>query len=752
MKGNIYRIEGMHCASCATIIDKKLTKLDGVDSVSVNFATEKAVIEFDPEKVTVEKMNTELQQLGYSIANNVQDGVVSQGGGVNTESNQKRILDEYRAKTQFVLPVALFIFFVMMWELAAKTFASVPNLPMPMGLFNMLSLVIATITMFWVGQPFIQGVVRFVRFRVANMDTLIGIGTMTAYIYSAIIVLLPAVRELFGLPGYTYFDVVIVVIGFVTLGKYLETRSKQKTGEAIQKLLGLQAKTALVVRGGVEMEIPLAEVVVGDHIIVKPGGKIPVDGKILSGSTSIDEAMISGEPIPIDKQPGDLVIGATINKQGSIVFEATKVGEDTLLAQIIQMVENAQGSRAPIQALVDKISSVFVPIVLVIALTSLIAWLVIGIPALGLATALSYGILSFVGVLIIACPCALGLATPTAIIVGVGKGALHGILVKDAESLETLARVNTVVLDKTGTLTKGTPVVTDVVVIDSNYTEKDIILKAGSVEQMSEHPLATAVVSAAKAYGDALPPVEAFQAREGVGVEGRVAGVAVTVAKPKLSAPDARLSELEAMGKTVVVVSLGGKPVGYIALADTLKDEAKVAVANLHKLGVKVIMLTGDNARAASHIGEQAGIDQVIAEVLPSEKADTIETLKREGRIVAMVGDGINDAPALVAAQVGIAMATGTDIAIESAGITLLNGDLAKLSDSIKLGRATMRTVKQNLFFAFIYNVVGIPIAAGVLFPIWGIILNPVFAGLAMAGSSVSVVGNALRLQAKKIR
>lgn len=760
MKGKIYRIEGMHCASCATIIDKKLGKLEGVHSTQVNFATEKAMIDFDESKVTVAGMNEEITKLGYTLVEDKPQGGTSETSGMDhsehlglmqSKSAKEQELQAYKAKAEFVLPLALFVFVIMMWDIAARSFPQVPNLPMPMELFNIISMVLAAPVMFWIGKPFIQGVTRFMQYRVANMDTLIGIGTLTAFTYSTILTLMPQVRELLSLPEFVYFDVVIVVIGFVTIGKYLEMRSKQKTGEAIEKLLALQAKTALVIRNGKEVEISISEVVVGDVIVVKPGGKIPVDGKILTGDTAIDESMITGESIPVDKKPGDIVVGATINKQGSITYEATKVGSDTLLAHIIKMVEEAQGSKAPIQALVDKISSVFVPVVLVIAFSSLLAWILIGIPIVGSSAAISYGILSFVGVLVIACPCALGLATPTAIIVGVGKGASNGILVKNAESLQMLSKVDTIVLDKTGTITKGVPEVTNVVVLDSAYTEEQVVAFAGSVEKMSEHPLAEAVVSYAERDGKQLSKADSFIAHEGVGVEAQVDGIHVLISKPDKNGEDARLTGLEGEGKTVVVVFINQKKVGYIALADTLKDVAKESVKTLQGMGIDVILLTGDNERAAKHIGAQVGIKTVIAGVLPHEKASKIETLQKEGHIVAMAGDGINDAPALTQAHVGIAMGTGTDIAIESAGITLLHGDISKIAKAIKLSKLTLRTVKQNLFWAFIYNIVGIPIAAGLLYPLWGIILNPVFAGLAMAGSSVSVVGNALRLKAKKL-
>jgi Cu2+-exporting ATPase/Cu+-exporting ATPase len=754
MKKTIFNVQGMHCSSCSAIISKKISKLEGVHAIDVNFATEKAKIEFDESKVSVEKMNDEVRKLGYILHDTEtmsgMDHSQHLGLSMSKEMKEKE-LAEQQGKTEFVLPIALFTFVLMMWDISARTLSFVPNFPIPMELFNIITMILATVVMFWIGKPFVSGVSKFIEYRVANMDTLIGIGTLTAYLYSTIIVLLPQVRDLLQAPEYTYFDVVIVVIGFVTFGKYLEARSKQKTGEAIEKLLGLQAKTALVVRDGKEVEIPVEEVVLGDSIIVKPGQKIPVDGTIIEGSTSIDESMITGEPIPVDKKVGDVVIGATINKQGSFIFEATKVGSNTVLSQIIKMVEDAQGSKAPIQALADRISAVFVPTVLFVALLTLVAWIVVGTPIIGQTLAVSYGILSFVGILVIACPCALGLATPTAIIVGVGKGAEYGILVKDAESLELLSKVDTVVLDKTGTITKGRPEVTDIVSLDSSYNEQELLTVVASVEKLSEHPLAQAIVKSATAKNISFLQATDFIALEGVGVKANLSDKKVYIHKPEKENSNEEIKTLQKEGKTVIVVEVNEKVIGFIALSDTLKKEAVEAVASLHKKGIKVIMLTGDNRLAAEYIAKQAHIDTVIAEVLPQEKASKIEALQKEGGIVAMVGDGINDAPALVQAHVGIAMATGTDVAIESAGITLLHGDIQKISQAIQLSKMTMRTVKQNLFWAFIYNIVGIPIAAGLLYPIWGIILNPVFAGLAMAFSSVSVVSNSLRLKVTRL-
>ncbi|ETB63969.1 TPA: cadmium-translocating P-type ATPase [Candidatus Nomurabacteria bacterium] len=746
MKNKIFKIEGMHCASCATIISKEVSKLPGINKVNVNFANEKAKIDFDENKTNLEIMNSSIEKLGYHI-------VDQEGSTPYNQMKTKSDIEEInnKSKTKFIMPISIIVFFIMMWDILAKTSSLVPNIPIPMELLNTIMMIISTIVLFYIGKPFLKGVTRFIRYGKANMDTLIGIGTLTAYIYSSIITLFPQVNMAMNLPDYTYFDVVIVVIGFITFGKYLESRSKKKTGEAIEKLIKLGAKTAIVKRDGKEIEIEVSEVKVGDMIIVKPGMKIPVDGKITEGTTSIDESMITGESMPVDKKVGDIVTGATINKQGSIVFEATKVGEETVLSSIIKMVENAQGSKAPIEALADRVSNIFVPTVLIVAFITLILWMIIGIPILGKSIAISYGLLSFVGILVIACPCALGLATPTAIIVGVGKGAEHGILIKDAESLEKLSKVDTIVLDKTGTITKGKPEVTNIVSLDSIYKETDIIKITASLEALSEHPLGLAIKNYALSQNIILNKVDDFAALEGIGVKGKIKDLNVFIHKPEDKDINEELRELQNEGKTVIIIEVENKKIGLMALSDTIKDNAKETINKLHKKGIKVIMLTGDNHLAAKYIADQVNIDNVYSEVLPKDKIDKIISLQKEGRIVAMAGDGINDAPALTEADVGIAMATGSDIAIESAGITLLNGDIHKLSEAIILSKKTFATVKQNLFWAFIYNVIGIPIAAGILFPIWGIILNPIFAGLAMALSSVSVVGNSLRLKVKKI-
>jgi P-type Cu+ transporter len=558
---------------------------------------------------------------------------------------------------------------------------------------------------------------------------------------------------------HTYFDVTIVIIGFILLGKYLEARSKLKTGEAIEKLLGLQAKTALVERDGKEIRIPIEQVVKDDVFIVKPGEKVAVDGEITSGQSSIDESMITGESIPVSKTTGDLVIGGTINKQGVLHVKATKVGNETMLSQIIAMVEQAQGSKAPIEAMADKVSGIFVPVVLVLAVLTFLVWAAAGfLGFLPLVDALSLGFVAVIGVLVIACPCALGLATPTAIIVGTGKGASKGILVKDAASLETLHKVTAIVFDKTGTLTKGQPEVTEVVT-SLGGSKRELLSIALSLEKNSSHPLADAIVKYAMAQEVETYPVSEFENVEGKGVRAVIQGdnVAIgnTVFMNELGVDMSKLHD-EFMAhtkeaKTVMMIASEKRLLGLIAVADVIKEESKEAIRQLHKLNITVAMITGDHQDVADAIAKELSIDTVFAQVLPSEKADKVKQLQSQGKIVAMVGDGVNDAPALAQADVGIAMGTGTDVAIEAADITLLKGDIAKLLSAVKLSKKTFAIIKQNLFWAFAYNVVGIPIAAGILYPLFGITLSPVFAGAAMAMSSVSVVTNSLRLKNARI-
>jgi len=762
-------VVGMHCASCAAIIKRKLEKLDGVESCSINYGTEKAQVSFDPHKITVPQMNEEIGKLGYSLVDSEMAPPMDHSPHVGHDmatpvSSDKAVKDrklaelaKLRRHVQIVLPMVAVSVLVMTWEIGANPLGLWPEMPEAiMEFFHHLLPIFATYTLFVIGVPYLEGMVRFFKYRVANMDTLVGIGTSVAFLYSFIVSAFDIVLAPYINTQQNYYDVTIVVIGFITLGKFLEARSKLKTGEAIEKLFGLQAKHALVFRDGKEVLIPVDEVVVDDIVIVKPGQKIPLDGVILEGKSSIDESMITGEPIPVDKGPEDIVIGATMNKQGSLRIKITKVGSDTMLSQIIKMVEEAQGSKAPIERMADQISAIFVPIVLVIAIVILFLWLLVGSQFMPFSQALTLGILSLVGILVIACPCAMGLATPTAIIVGVGKAAQNGILIKNAESLEKFNSINFVVMDKTGTITKGAPEVTDIQAVGS-HSEKQILQLLASLENHSEHPLALAIVEKAKEKKLNLHKVKDFEAIEGKGLKGVINGTQYFAGNLKLAADlkiavdEEIINAFASQGKTPVVFIVKKKVAGYIGIADTIKDDAKEAVQLLHKQGIKVAMLTGDNRRTAQYIGKQVGIDKVIAEVLPGDKAKEIQKLQKEGYKVAMVGDGINDAPALATADVGIAMGTGTDVAIESAGITLLGGHISKLPKAVTLARATMSIIKQNLFWAFFYNTLGIPIAAGVLYPFFGILLNPAIAGAAMGFSSVSVVANSLRLKTKQI-
>ncbi len=755
MTTQTYSVKGMHCASCAAIIAKKLSKVEGIKEVNVNLATETAKLEFEDKGLTPEALNEVINKYGYSLEVEQSSGALSAtvSDSAKKREEKEQELHAQLRKVQFALPVALLVFLLMMWDIGSMFFHVIPHLPVSMELLNIFFMLLSTWMVFRTGAPFLHGIVMFIRSGAASMDTLIGIGTLTAYLYSAVITLIPSVKQFLHAPDSTYFDVTIVVIGFVLLGKYLEARSKMKTGEAIEKLIGLQAKSALVRRSGVEIEIPVEQVRKGDTIIVKPGEKLPVDGIITAGYSSIDESMVTGESIPVDKKAGDKVIGSTINKQGAFTFTASSVGSETVLARIIRMVEEAQGSKAPIQQIADQVAGIFVPVVLVIAVLTFLIWLTVGTSYLGFSASLSYGIMGMVGILVIACPCALGLATPTAIIVGIGKGAEYGILIRNAESLEKLSSIDTVVFDKTGTITTGNPQVTDIISLDKERNVTSLLQLAATIENHSEHPLAQAIVEAARKQQLTPGEITHFKSLEGIGVSAMINNTQVNIRRPiesEKTMPE--LQKLQEEGKTVVLIEEDGRCSGLIALGDTVKSHALEAVASLQRKGLQVIMLTGDNLPAARFMAKQVGIDEVIAEVLPQDKAKKIRELQAEGRKVVMAGDGINDAPALAQADVGIAMATGTDVAIESAGITLLKGDINKVAQAITLSRATMRVIRQNLFWAFIYNIIGIPLAAGALFPFWGIFLNPVFSGLAMAGSSVSVVSNSLRLKGKRLQ
>ena len=759
-----YKVKGMHCASCSSVIEKTFQKVDGVHAAEVNYGTEKAKVSFDPSKTNPHDLSKHIEPLGYSleVPTTAEEMGMSENEhaahlGLNHSKKEKLSeVTDMRSKVISAIPIALFAAFVMGWDILSE-YSAVPAMSYTLKeFFHHLLPIFATYVLFVVGKPYLLGFYRFLRYGKANMDTLIGIGTTAAFLYSFVVTALEDALRPFINVDYQYYDVTIVVITFIALGKYLEARSKIKTGDAIEKLLNLQAKTALVVRDGKEVEISINDVKHGDLIIVKPGAKIPVDGAIVEGSSFIDESMVTGEPMPVQKKIGDGVVSGTLNTSGSFTFRATKVGSETLLAQIIKMVEDAQGSRAPIQALADKISAIFVPIVLVIAFLTLGVWLIVGSQYLGFPQALSFGLVSFVGILVIACPCALGLATPTAIIVGVGKGAKEGILIKDAATLEKLHKVNTVVVDKTGTITKGKPTLVDIRNL-SSLKDDELVSVLASLEKKSEHPIAHAIVSYAQEKNISVSDVSSFEGIQGKGLKGTIKGTEYFVGNAKLvndlrlPFDVAALSEFTSQGKTPVILTTKHSVLGFVMVADEIKQESKQTVADLHKLGIKIVMLTGDDEKAAKYIASLVGIDDVIAHVLPQDKLEKIKELQSQGRIVAMAGDGVNDAPALAQADVGIAMGTGTDVAIESAGITLLGGDISKLVKAIKLSKITMRGIKQNLFWAFIYNIIGIPLAAGALYPVFGWLLNPVFAGFAMAMSSVSVVSNSLRIKAKNL-
>lgn len=779
---NTYKVKGMHCASCASIIEKTIKKIDGVEEISVNPGTENAKISFNDKKINPEDFNKKLELLGYSLViqkeHNVKNISVSEMSmsedehkmhlGLNQSKQEKLAeINDMRNKIFSAIPIAIFSILIMLWEIFAKYgFVSEMNYIIE-NFFNYLLLVFATYILFVIGKPYLLGLYRFIRTGYANMDTLIGIGTLSAYLYSFIVISFEEILRQFINVDVIYFDVTIIVITFIALGKYLEIKSKLKTGDAIEKLLGLQAKTAFVFVDGVEKEISINEVKHGDIIIIKPGAKIPVDGIIVDGMSFVDESMVTGEPMPVQKKAGDNVVAGTINTNRSFTFKATKIGSETLLAQIIKMVEDAQNSKAPIQKLADKISAVFVPIVLVIAFLSLGLWLLIGSSLLGFSQALSFGLVSFVGVLVIACPCALGLATPTAIIVGVGKGAKEGILIKDATTLEKFHKVDTLIVDKTGTITKGKPTLVDIKILAkevghqespmSDLKEREFISILASLENKSEHPIAHAITSYAKDKKIKTGEVINFEILKGKGLKGTIEGQEYFVGNALLIKDlgilfeGGQLEEFTAQGKTPVILSTKEKVLGFVMVSDEVKMESKQAVVDLHKLGIKIIMVTGDDKKTAKYIAELVGIDDVVAHVLPEDKLKKVKEFQAQGKIVAMAGDGVNDAPALAQADVGIAMGTGTDVAIESAGITLLHGDISKLVKAIKLSKITMRGIKQNLFWAFIYNIVGIPLAAGLFYPIFGWLLSPVFAGFAMAMSSVSVVANSLRIKSKKL-
>ena len=734
------KISGMHCASCANKIENALILTKGVVKAGVNFATEKATIEYDPEIVKRQKLENTIIDLGYKI---VQEGNLDR----EKKAHEQEMSD---------LKVRLIIAWIFSIPLVIITMIlPMFGVELPLGIVQyeyILQFLLATPVIIAGSLFYTRGILSLVKTKTATMDTLVALGTGTAYIYSLTLSVMIWKKIGNYTPMDLYFEVSALLIAFILLGKYLEAKAKGKTSEAIKKLLGLQAKTALVIRNKKEIEIPIEEVKIGDNIIVKPGQKIPVDGTILDGYSAIDESMITGESIPVEKKKGDKVIGATMNKTGSFTFKATKVGSETALAQIIKLVEEAQGSKAPIQKLADTISAYFVPAVLGISFISLITWLIFG-------QAISFALTTFVAVLIIACPCALGLATPTAIMMGTTKGAEQGILIKSAEALQQAQHIQTFVFDKTGTLTKGKPEVTDIIA-KNKFSSEDVLKYAASIEKKSEHPLGEAIVKKASEQKIKLLEVTKFKAIVGKGLEAHIHKKSILVGNRKLIAEtnisikshESDIQRLESQGKTVMIVVIERKIAGFVAVADTVKDSAKKMVARLHALRKQVVMITGDNQRTGNAIAKRLGIETVLAEVLPEGKAKEIEKLQAKGKKVAMVGDGINDSPALAQADLGIAIGSGTNVAIESADIVLVKNDLQDVIRAIEISTYTMKKIKQNLFWAFAYNVAGIPIAAGILYPFTGYLLSPVIAGIAMAFSSVSVVSNSLLMKKYKFK
>lgn len=730
----------MHCASCVNLLEQALKEVPGVSQATVNLATTKATVTLDPEKVTDEHLSSAVANVGYQAL--ISEELKSEE---SLEQEKKKELRSLRRK----VIISLVLGTLILWGSFPGLMNTAPQL-----LQNFwVQLILAAPVQFWAGWGFYRATLSALKHRTANMDTLVTIGTTVAFGYSVFVTALPETVEQIGIEPVPYFDVATIIIGLILLGRYFEAKAKAGTSEAIKKLIGLQAKTARVLRNGKEVDLPINQVDIGDQIRVRPGEKIPVDGVILEGESSIDESMVTGESIPADKAKGDTVVGATLNKTGSFTFKATKVGQDTMLAQIIKLVQEAQGSKAPIQRLADLVSSYFVPVVIMLAFLTLVIWY-----DFGPAPSLTFALLNTVAVLIIACPCAMGLATPTAIMVGTGKGAEHGILIKDAESLETAHKINTIIFDKTGTLTKGKPEVTEVIPVNS-FSQEELLTLAGSIEKGSEHSLAEAIVKHAEEKQLTLSPVEKFQAIPGHGVEGNIQGKRVVFGNKRLmdreqidlTASASQISQLEQTGKTVMHLALDGKLAGLIAVADRIKDSAKDGLSALQKVGIEVVMITGDNQRTANAIGKSLGIKRILAEVLPDQKEAEVKKIQAEGKVVAMVGDGINDAPALAAADVGIAMGSGTDVAIEAADITLINKDLRSVAAAILLSKKTMKTIRLNLVWAFGYNVILIPVAMGALYPVFHILLNPIFASVAMATSSISVVLNSLWLKSKKI-
>lgn len=729
-----FQLEGMTCAACANRIEKGLNKLPGVTNATVNFAMETARVEYSPGEVSITDMQNKVKQLGYKA-------ITKQEQGSAADHRKKEVQNQKRK-----LFISAVLSLPLLWSMVAH-FSFTSWIYLPEILMNPLfQLLLATPVQFYVGKQFYVGAYKALRNGSANMDVLVSLGTSAAYLYSLYLTIdwFLAGGSVHHGPS-LYYETSAILITLVIMGKLFESLAKGRTSEAIKSLMGLQAKTALVVRDGQELSIPVDEVITGDIVLVRPGDKVPVDGEVLEGNSSVDESMLTGESIPVEKTAGDAVIGATMNKNGMLKVKATKVGKETALAQIIKVVEEAQGSKAPIQRVADIISGIFVPIVVGIAVAAFLIWYFFVTPG-NVAEALEKAI----AILVIACPCALGLATPTSIMAGSGRAAELGILFKGGEHLEQTHKIDTIILDKTGTVTKGKPELTDVV---AEGEESDLLKLVGSAEKNSEHPLAEAIVAGIKERGISLLDTESFEAIPGFGIKAVVEGKELLIGTRRLMekfevnarhAYDA-MSRLEENGKTSMLIAVDGKYAGMVAVADTIKETSKAAVERLKAMGIQVIMITGDNERTAKAIAAQVGINHVLAEVLPEGKAEEVKKLQAQGKKVAMVGDGINDAPALATADIGMAIGTGTDVAMEAADVTLMRGDLSSIPDAIYMSRKTMSNIKQNLFWALGYNTLGIPIAAIGL-------LAPWVAGAAMALSSVSVVLNALRLQRVKIR
>ena len=757
-------IGGMTCASCVGHVEHALEGVPGVTAASVNLATEKATIEYVPGLAGVADFKQAITKTGYRM-----EGVEGEGLGAEAELERLSKTNEIKSlRRRFLFAAAGGVFLLL------GTFEALPWVPLLMALafYPFLLWAVATPIQFWSGWTFYTSGIGALRHGTPNMHTLIALGTSVAYGYSMVVVLIngfaPEILVDASIKTTVFFDTAAIIIALILLGRYLEARAKGQTSEAIRRLIGLRPNTARVIRDGTEIDVPIDSVVLDDIILVRPGEKIPVDGEVIEGYSSLDESMLTGESMPVDKQPGQLVYGATLNKNGFLTFRAVKIGQDTMIAQIIKLVENAQGSKAPIQRLADQVSAYFVPTIIVIALNAFVFWLVLGPePALTLATLVT------VAVLIIACPCALGLATPTAIIVGTGKGAEQGVLIRSAQALEIAHKVNVVVLDKTGTLTTGQPVVTDV--IACNTSENDLLRLAASAEHGSEHPLGDAIVREAQARDLQLDSISDFEAIPGKGIQAKVNGHTVQFGNLammqdsgiELNGLNQQAQQLAGTGKTPMFLTSDGSPLGIIAVADILKPTSREGVTTLQRMGLEVVMLTGDNAQTAQAISDQLGVDWVKAEVLPRDKVEVVKRLQSEGKVVAMIGDGINDAPALAQADVGMAMLSGTDVALESADITLMRSDVTSVITALNLSRRTIRAIKQNLFWAFFYNVLLIPVAAGMLYPVFGALggvpvslefffgqqgfLNPMLAALAMAFSSVTVVTNSLRLKRARV-